>query len=698
MRNRKNGYKGRRLAALALCAALLVPVLGGCAQKMEDTLSQAVPKPQRDGEGTRPGETAETVETEGIPTTEATIPATIPGDGDPDSVTCKGSYTVHSGDAAGTVVASAGGEELTNGLLQVYYWLEAARYRQAGHDTAPDFSKPLDTQVCEVDGQVASWQQYFLRRALNTWHSCAALVQQSREVPLATEEAFQPNPENYEIYMTDIPATKVLYGFNQFFQPNGLHQAYLDSLPELLRELAEDKGMADADALARTLAGEGTSGEELLAFAEAYNLAYMYFTTLQYGVSVTEEDVDGWLAEHGIAYSREGSYVDIRHVLLIPEEATLAKDGAVSCSDEAWDACESQAQAMLDAFLKRKDTSEPRFAELANQNSADAGSSINGGLYQNLHRGQLDEPLDSWCFDSARQPGDTAVLRSDCGVHILYFSGSRTLREGDARADALAYRMGQLVSGAREAYPMTVDYSAIGLCEAENSALVSADTLLYPDIAHERYDVVPLYLQQDYPTTYYGNYKISSHGCGITTLAMLASYLSDTELTPPEMCDRYGKYCLKTGTNTVMFEETPAEMGFYLYKKTFDWKEVREAMENGMQAVSLQHKGYFTRGGHCLLLEEIVEDGEVQIRDSNIYNYGKLHGHKEDSFNWDKIVPAGACYWIFQPKVTRIPTCVRCGEAGAENIPWSMFTERYQCEKCDAALLRRNSFMEACGG
>ena len=80
--------------------------------------------------------------------------------------------------------------------------MEVASYRQAAHETAPDFDKPLDTQPCEIDTSVASWQQYFLKRALNSWHSALALSLQSVDEGIPTEEAYQPNMKNHEVYMS----------------------------------------------------------------------------------------------------------------------------------------------------------------------------------------------------------------------------------------------------------------------------------------------------------------------------------------------------------------------------------------------------------------------------------------------------------------------------------------------------------------
>ncbi len=387
--------------------------------------------------------------------------------------------------------------------------------------------------------------------------------------------------------------------------------------------------------------------------------------------------------------------MDIRHLLLIPEGAEVSADGTVTCSEEAWTACEEAARALLESFQKQKDTSEPRFAELAHEQSMDAGSALNGGAYRELSPGQLVQPLDEWCFADERMPGDTELIRTDCGWHIVYFVSSTQLTTAAAE-ESLIYQADQAnITAARESYPMTVDYSAIVLGDADSS-LICANDLLYPDVAHERYPTVPLYLQQDYATTRYGAYPITTHGCGITTMSMLASYMTDSELSPPTMCARFGSYCYRTGTDSKLFEAEPAGMGFFLREKTFDWKVAKAAMEEGYTVVCVQHKGFWTRGGHFLVLQEMKENGMLIVRDSNIYNYGKLKGHKVDEFSWDTVIPAGMGYWIYDYKITRIPACSRCGEE-TQGVAFAMFTNDYTCEKCDAALQRRNNFRDLCG-
>ena len=76
-------------------------------------------------------------------TQETVVAATVPADGNPDDVTCKGSYT---GEASEAVVAIAGNGQLTNRQLSAWYWAEVAQYRQENHHVAPDFEQPLDEQ------------------------------------------------------------------------------------------------------------------------------------------------------------------------------------------------------------------------------------------------------------------------------------------------------------------------------------------------------------------------------------------------------------------------------------------------------------------------------------------------------------------------------------------------------------------------
>lgn len=637
--------------------ALLMGLLSGCA-------AEVVPQT------TEPSTATET----------ATVPEyTHPADGNADDVTCKGSYIVDA--PKGEAIAATMGEAvLTNAELLAWYYLEVSDYRQSGNETAPDFDIPLESQFCPL-AEGLTWQQYFLQRALNRWHGARALMMQGDLEKLPTEEFYQPIPSTQEAYMTGMPATRLLYGYNDSFIPNDLHQAYLDEIPTLVEGL-NYPAQIDADALA--------------ACVEVYNRGYMFFTELCYALEPSAEAVEAYLAEHEADYAGvTGRLVDVRHILLIPKDAEVAADGTVTCSEEAWDAAMKQARDLLGLY--HTTWKEATFANIANKNSQDPGSRLNGGLYSGLRQGQLEESLDEWCFDENRSKGDTEIIRSSLGVHVLYFSGSREARYVEAEKAVLTEMAGELVTAAKEKYPMTVDYSAIELAELPFEADVTVSDVLYPDVAHERYPCVPLYIQQDYPFAPYGNYMLASHGCGITTMAMLASYMTDDQLTPPYLAGRYGNYCLESGTDNSLFANTPAQMGFYLVETTREWSKVEEALKNGQMVVSLQYKGYFTRAGHFLVIERFTEDGNVVIRDSNVLNYERLPEHAVDSFDPKLLLPANINFWIYEKKIVTIPACDRCGDPVGEGVPAVLLTD-YSCPRCGTSSQRRENYLAFCDG
>ncbi len=110
--------------------------------------------------------------------------------------------------------------------------------------------------------------------------------------------------------------------------------------------------------------------------------------------------------------------VNVRHILIAPE-----KDKATgAATDETWAAAEEKAKQLL-ADWKAGDATEDSFAKLATENTADTGSSSNGGLYQNVYKGQTVSAFNDWCFDPSRAPGDTGIVKTSYGYHIMYYIG-----------------------------------------------------------------------------------------------------------------------------------------------------------------------------------------------------------------------------------------------------------------------------------
>ena len=102
---------------------------------------------------------------------------------------------------------------------------------------------------------------------------------------------------------------------------------------------------------------------------------------------------------------------NVRHILI-----SVTDDA----NEEAKELAASQANTILTEYLTG-DKTEESFAELAKTNSADNAEA--GGLYENIVPGQMVASFDEWCFDESRQVGDTGIVETEYGYHVMYFSG-----------------------------------------------------------------------------------------------------------------------------------------------------------------------------------------------------------------------------------------------------------------------------------
>ena len=114
---------------------------------------------------------------------------------------------------------------------------------------------------------------------------------------------------------------------------------------------------------------------------------------------------------------------NVRHILIQVQDTT---------DTEAMTAAKEKAEFILDTFEASSRTEED-FAQLARENSDD-GSASNGGLYENIFPNQMVANFSDWCFDEARQPGDTAIVETEYGYHVMYFSGLG-MKYRDAQAE-----------------------------------------------------------------------------------------------------------------------------------------------------------------------------------------------------------------------------------------------------------------------
>lgn len=119
----------------------------------------------------------------------------------------------------------------------------------------------------------------------------------------------------------------------------------------------------------------------------------------------------------------------VRHILVAPESGSNSSSSTsekTEYTDEQWAAAKKKADAILAKFNKT-DKSEYEFAKLAEQYSTDSASTSSGsndsfgGLYESVTLGQMVPDFEKWSIDDSRKYGDTGIVKSDYGYHIMFF-------------------------------------------------------------------------------------------------------------------------------------------------------------------------------------------------------------------------------------------------------------------------------------
>ena len=397
-------------------------------------------------ETTAPAPTAESTPAVSVPSETVpseTVPMTIPADGNPEDVTCKGSYTAEAEAltaAASTVVATMGDVQLTNAELQVYYWMGVYdflnQYAMYAQSFGLDYTKPMDMQL-SIDGKL-TWQQYFLDNALKMW-------------------------TNYQSMASDAEANGYVLDEE--------YQIYLEELPGNMAESAAEMGYESVEAMIQGDMGPGASMDSYMKYLNTYYMGYMYYGDSLEQMTVTDAEVEAYFDAHAEEYKANGlektdeRWVDVRHILIQPESA----DGSGTFTDADWAAAEKKANEVLNEWLT-KQPDEDGFSVLAQVYSTDPGSAANGGLYEDVKQGDMVPEFDAWCFDVTRKAGDYGIVKTTYGYHIMYFVGSAPVWYLTAESDMMVEKGNEFLAQILEKYPAQIDYSAIVIGNANLTA------------------------------------------------------------------------------------------------------------------------------------------------------------------------------------------------------------------------------------
>lgn len=373
----------------------------------------------------------------------------------PNTVQNKDNYTVEDKKMekkADVVVATMGEHKLTNAQLQIFYWNEVYTFLNSNSYYLSylglDYTKPLNEQTCFFDANM-TWQQYFLESAIQSWQSNVVFVEEGKAAGYVL-----PDKERQE----------------------------LDKMPSELETQAKNNKYESVDAMVQEAFGSGVTLDDYMVYMELQYYGVGYFAELYEKLDPTMEQLEAYynanaetLNKDGV--KKDGSYtVDVRHILVMIDNIVkdMEKDSEGTdaqadpeITEEHWAACLAAAEKIYEEW-KNGDMTETHFGELANKYSHDQGGKVtNGGIYTYVKEGQMVAEFNDWCFDENRKPGDTGLVKTKFGYHIMYFVGSEETWIQGTRSAYLEDESNKIVTEAMAKYEMDISYKKIVLADVK---------------------------------------------------------------------------------------------------------------------------------------------------------------------------------------------------------------------------------------
>jgi len=160
---------------------------------------------------------------------------------------------------------------------------------------------------------------------------------------------------------------------------------------------------------------------------------------------------------------------------------------------------------------------------------------------------------------------------------------------------------------------------------------------------------IPQYFQTDYPDIRYGAGSIATSGCSVTSLAMVATYLTGHTYMPDELADCFSSY---NSINHIDKLEYMSDMLQLPWERAQNFHVALSALKEGKIVIALMEgTSLFTTGQHFIVWTGINEDGRIMVNDPNEDNYSlwNLKNAFENGFEEGDICYGYSGAWIYDP-------------------------------------------------
>lgn len=335
-----------------------------------------------------------------------------------------------------SVAVNADGETvLTNAVLQIAFWMDVYQFMNTYSSYLSSFglstSKPLSQQTAMTD---RTWEQYFLEMSTVNFSNYYALYCE------AQANSYQL-PEDLQTKIDDV------------FEADG----------ELASDAKQD-GYDDVLTYLQEQFGDGVDQQAYQDYLRIYYTAMSYYDDVVYAeadAKVTDAEIEAEYEKN--KSSTYSSYpqvynVTIRHILIQPDgdKDTDTK----TWSTTAWALAEDEINKIYEEW--KENPTEDNFAELAKKYTDDSNGD-EGGIYEDVTPNTMTTEFNDWIFDDARTDGETGIVKTSYGYHLIYFVEHTETRAwyNAAKSTLVSDLSNTTMSALTEKYPIRYDYSRV---------------------------------------------------------------------------------------------------------------------------------------------------------------------------------------------------------------------------------------------
>ncbi len=325
---------------------------------------------------------------------------------------------------------------------------------EAGYEMDEDAQKQIETYMSSAQSAAAQYtngdideflvKNYCRGMSEKIYRECVEYYVYATSYGMSVYNGYSYTADELSAYYADNADEFDIFSYDWFLFKN---------------EDYDDKAVEEANAFLEQLKAGEDFKKVAYEFAtdekkESYDSGSSTTTTLS-GSSLSDT-LKGWLTDASrdtgdcdVIETDNGAYVvqflsrdnndyhlvNFRHILISPEtinESDYETDEVYQQAKEEADAT-AKEEADMYYMLWKENPTEENFGEMATQYSDD---SPEGGLYENVYKGQMVAEVNDWIFDASRKDGDTAIVKTEYGYHIMYFAGKSDTRYCDTMAES----------------------------------------------------------------------------------------------------------------------------------------------------------------------------------------------------------------------------------------------------------------------